>query len=332
MTSPIPQCRGFTHPFVLLVRSTLRSRSSPESYTRSIASLPLRQQRSFSSCHAPCNKKTTLPPTSTKPATSPLADKIKNKNLNVDYAQRLAMKTKPTILYEAAPNRAFLISSYTASLFCFTSAGINSWFNVFNLPPGISSWVPVGFGVVSFLFAALGTTFSMRPSSVIRSIQLLPKTASQAPGPGPQPVLLEIAVRRISLIPLPLKRIRVEPDKVVLLNRYQHRPVFLSKEEMAAKKLEDAKRRKAEREYELDHLMTAPFRDAGRASSTLLDNIRRGLTNEGFMPVFINGVRYKLDIEGGYALENGHVLDRLVTIQPDPELAQRQSQPQIKET
>ncbi|KAI1743776.1 hypothetical protein F4680DRAFT_407481 [Xylaria scruposa] len=336
MTSPMPQCRGFTHPFVFLVRSTLRSRSSLEYYPRSTTSLPRpatqlsRQRRSFSFCRALCNKTKTLSPTGKKPATSPLADTVKT--LHVGYAQRLAMKSKPTMLYEAAPQTGFLISSYGASFFCFGSAGINSWFNVFNLPPGISPWVPVGFGVISFVFAALGTVFAMRPTSIIRSIQLLPNAALQRAGSPSQRVLLEVAARRIAPIPLPVKRIRVEPENVVMVNRIQHRPVVLTREQMAAKKLEDAKRRKAEREYELDHLMTAPFRDAGRASSTLFDNIRRGLTGEGFAPVFINGIRYKLDIEGGYCLENGAVLDRLVKIQPDLGLAQIQSGSPPKKT
>ncbi|KAH8159570.1 hypothetical protein CIB48_g8682 [Xylaria polymorpha] len=331
MTSPMPQCRGFTHPFVLLVRSTLRSRSSLESYTRSTTSLPRlpaqpsRQQRSFSSYRALYNKNQTLLPTSAKPASNSLANKVNT--LNVSYAQRLAMKAKPTTLYEAAPQTGFLISSYGASFFCFGSAAINSWFNVFNLPPGISQWVPVGFGVISFVFAALGTIFALRPASIIRSIQLLPRQL-QAPGSPPGPVLLEVAARRIA--PLPLKRIRVEPERVVLLNRMHHRAVVLSQEEMAVKKLKDAERRKAERQYELDHLMTAPFRDARRLSSSLLGNIRRGLTGEGFAPVFVNGVRYKLDIDGGYALENGQVLDRLVKIQSDPNLAQIQSGGQTK--
>ncbi|KAI1752943.1 hypothetical protein F4782DRAFT_530058 [Xylaria castorea] len=335
MTPPVSQCRGFTHPFVLLVQSTLRPRSSLESYPRSTTSLPRlptqssRQRRSFSSCRTLCNKKKALPSTNKKPAITSLADTINTPN--VGYAQRLAMKSKPTMLYEAAPQMGFLISSYGAGLFCLGSAGINSWFNVFNLPPGISSWVPVGFGVVSFVFAALGTVFAMRPSSIIRSIQLLPNAALQhAPGSPPQRILLEVAARRNIPLPLPVKRIRVGPENVVLVNRLQHRPVVLTRDQMAAKKLEDAKRRKAEREYELDHLMTAPFRDAGRASSTLFGNIRRGLTGEGFAPVFVNGVRYKLDIEGGYALENGQVLDRLVKIQPDPGLARIQSESQLK--
>ena len=209
-----------------------------------------------------------------------------------------------------------------------SSAAVNSWLNVYNLPPGISPWVPVGFGVISFVFATIGTVFALRPSSIIRSIKLLPFPSSQLQGvaPPPRTITLEVAARRIAPIPLPLKHFQVKPEQVVLMNRMATRPVVLSEKQRILKQQEDAKRRKEEREYELNHLMTAPFRDAGRASSTILGNIRRGLTGEGFAPVFINGVQYKLDTEGGYALEDGMVLDRLVKIEPDPQLARSQSE------
>ncbi|KAI0099668.1 hypothetical protein GGR51DRAFT_535453 [Nemania sp. FL0031] len=339
MTSPMPRCRGFTHPFVLLVRSTLTPRSSclQPSTRATIRTSPStlgflpnpntsRHPRSFSSCRALFDN--TFKRKGTAPADAKLGLTVHALS-HYSYVQRLAMKAQPTTLYEAASQTGFLISSYGAAFFCLSSAGINSWFNVYNLPPGISSWVPVGFGVISFVFAALGTVFALRPTSIIRSIKVLPSSALQQQKTSSsllnRPVMLEVAARRISPIPLPLKRIRVAPEHVVMVNRLQHRPVVLSREQLAAKKLQDAKRRKEERQYEMDHLMTAPFRDAGRASATLLGNIRRGLTGEGFAPVFINGTKYKLDIEGGYALENGQVLDRIVKIQPDPELARSQS-------
>ncbi|GAW19146.1 hypothetical protein ANO14919_086300 [Xylariales sp. No.14919] len=332
MVSPMPQCRGFTHPLVLLVRNTLKSRSSVEASTRittspsSLLTSPYRYERYLSSCRA-LYKPAKTPPTGKKsPAVSSLTDKIQASS-KLSYGQRLAMLPRPTMLYEAAPQTGFLASSYGAAFFCLGSAGINSWFNVFNLPPGISPWVPVGFGIVSFMFASIGTLFALRPSSIIRSIKVLPySTSRQTQEPSPRRVMLEVIARRISPIPLPSKRLQVEPENIVLVNRMQHRPVVLSREQMAAKKLEDAKRRKQEREYELSHLMTAPFRDAARASSTLMGNFRRGLTGEGFVPVFINGIKYKLDVEGGYALENGQVLDRLVKIQPDQRLARIQSE------
>ncbi|KAI1115923.1 hypothetical protein F5Y14DRAFT_408622 [Nemania sp. NC0429] len=340
MTSPMPPFRGFTHPLVLLVRScTLRSRYSLESSIRNATSRPAplsspsRHRTQFTSCRALYStiKKANTPPTGPKPskpvAVGPLAEKTHPLAPYGDgYARRLAMKSRPTLLYEAPPQTAFLISSYAAGLFCFGGAAINSWFNVFNLPPGISPWVAVGFGVVSFIFAALGTTFALRPSSIIRSIKLLPNAApQQAPGSPIQPVKLEVVARRVSIVPLPLKRMQVTPEQVAIVNRMQNLPIVLTREQLAAKQREDARRKKEERQYELDHLMTAPFRDAGRASSSLLANIRRGLTNEGFAPVYIDGIQYKLDVEGGYSLENGKVLDRIVRFQPDPKLASIQS-------
>ncbi|KAI2642526.1 hypothetical protein GGS21DRAFT_176258 [Xylaria nigripes] len=340
MTSPIPQCRGFTHPFVLLVRSTLRTRCSPETSLQNTMSSPcvhlanaLRQRRYFSSSDTLYNVKPSKPPvaSTTKPAYK-LSAIGALANPSVSYARRLAMKKQPTVLYEGASQTGFLVSSYGAAFFCFSCSVINSWFNVYNLPPGISSWVPVGFSVISFMFAAIGTIFSLRPSSIIRSIKILPFTTSQQaePDSANQRVLFEVAARRISPIPLPLKRIQVEPERIIMVNRVQHRPVVLSREALTAKNLEDARRRKEERQYELDHLMTAPFRDAGKASASLFTNLRRGLTGEGFTPVFIDGVKYKMDVEGGYALENGQVLDRLVKIQPDLQLARMQSENQTK--
>ncbi|KAJ8122649.1 hypothetical protein ONZ43_g1207 [Nemania bipapillata] len=324
------------------MRSTLRSRSPLESSARITTSSlrlltdPSQRPRFFSSCRALYHKKGPKPATSNKPSNPPtngsLAAKIHPLS-HYTYAQRLAMKSQPTTLYEAASQTGFLISSYGAAFFCLGSAGINSWFNVYNLPPGISSWVPVGFGVVSFVFAALGTVFALRPSSIIRSVKVLPNPALQkAPGSPKEAVTLEITARRIAPIPLPLKRLKVAPDHVVMVNRMNHRPVVLSREQLAAKRIEDEKRRKERRQYELDHIMTAPFRDARRASSTLFDSIRRSLTGEGFAPIFINGVKYKLDIEGGYALENGQILDRIVKIQPDPRLARMQSETPAKTT
>ncbi|KAI0816551.1 hypothetical protein GGR55DRAFT_627412 [Xylaria sp. FL0064] len=345
MTASMAQCRGFTHPLVLLVRSTLRSRSSPDSFTRITTNSPClllptsqssNNQRYFSSCRphfkTATPSKTTKPPSSTasnSPASNSLGEKIRAAS-KLSYAQRLAMKPNPTTLYEAAPQTSFLISSYGAAFFCMGSAGINSWFNVFNLPPGLSPWIPVGFGVVSFMFAAIGTIFALRPSSIIRSISVVPYSQSQRQGlePLPQSITLEVTARRISPIPLPVKRFQVKPEQIALVNRMQPRVMVLSEGERIAKQREDAIRRKQERQYDLDHLMTAPFRDAGRVSSTIWSNIRRGLTGEGFEPVYINGVQYKLDTEGGYALENGQVMDRLVKIQPDPQLARLQSESQ----
>ncbi|KAI0526250.1 hypothetical protein F5B22DRAFT_149558 [Xylaria bambusicola] len=340
MASLVPQCRGFTHPLVLLVRSTLRPGRSLEPSARITTCSPSlfltgpsRSQRClslsrvlFKAANTADTKKKTPPTTNKPPAADSLASRMK-RIPPLSYAQQLALRATPTILYETAPQTGFLFSSYGAAFFCMGSAAINSWLNVFNLPPGISPWVSTGFGVISFLFATLGTIFALRPSYMIHSIKLLPFSSSQRQGVGPLPsgVTLEVAARHPAPFPLPLKRFQVKPEQIVLVTRLLNRPVVLSEQQRIAKQQEDTRRRKEAREYELNHLMTAPFRDAGRASSTLFGNIRRGLTGEGFSPIFINGVQYKLDSNGSYAHEGGLALDRLVKIEPDPELARSRS-------
>ncbi|KAI1812141.1 hypothetical protein GGS20DRAFT_559406 [Poronia punctata] len=316
------RCMGFSNPILSLMRTNLKPRTTtiptpwlPRTNLRHHHHHHPRNNKTFSTLRFLQNIKTTTT-TTTPPKT---AAKPPTPTPHFTFAQQLAMRGKPTLLYEAAPQTTFLISSYGAAAFCFGSAVINSWLNVSNLPEGISQWVGVGFGVISIIFAALGTVFALRPTSIIRSITMLPSA-----GPG-QRAMLEIVVRRQLPLPLPTTKMRVLPDQVVMMNRMRHRAVILSQEEMMARKLEEAKRRREEREYEMEHLMTAPFRDARKASSSLFDNIRRGLTGEGFAPVFIKGIRYKLDIDGGYALDEGQVLDRIVRIQDDAELARLQS-------
>ncbi|CAK7218737.1 hypothetical protein SBRCBS47491_003612 [Sporothrix bragantina] len=71
------------------------------------------------------------------------------------------------------------------------------------------------------------------------------------------------------------------------------------------------------REYEMNHLMTAPFRHAGQGAQSTWHQIQRAFSREGFVPVLVNGDRQKLDVTGGWALENGRALDRLVTLKSD---------------
>ncbi|KAI1175998.1 hypothetical protein F4777DRAFT_290176 [Nemania sp. FL0916] len=327
------QCRGFSHSFVLFVRSTLKPACAPGLLKNSS-----RQLRPFSFSRILYENAAKDLPTGAKasqsPFTSSLAEQLqRSRPSSLSYAQRLAMKSHPTMLYEAAPQTSFLISSYSAALFCLCGGAVNSYFNIIYLPPEMPKWVGACFGAVTVMFAVIASIFALRPAAIIRYIKLLPdatarQAAHSAQGPR-KSVMLEIAVRRTSLIPLPLKRIRVEPQHVVMVNRMFHQPGVLSREQQAAKTLADANRRsKEERQSEMDHNMTAPFRHLGDAlkPATVLGNIRRGMTNEGFAPVFIDGVRYKLDIQDGRALEGGRALDQIVKIQSDLELARIQSE------
>ncbi|KAI0388641.1 hypothetical protein F5Y17DRAFT_452079 [Xylariaceae sp. FL0594] len=324
MATSIPRCRGFSHPFLLMVRNSLKTTSktpmtSINSHWLLRASIPRQQLNSISSMRTLLQKQSETPAPKPPVASRPVAEQVQAK-ARLGFAQRLAMKGKPTTLYEGPPQGAFLFSSYFTALSCFAGAVVNSHLNVQNLPEGMSPWVGVGYTFISLMFAVLGTTFALRPAGIIRGIKLLPSS-----GPT-QPVMLEVAVRRQLPLPLPLHRMRVAPEQFVMLNRMCMRPPAVqTEEEKVALRIEEAKKRKEDREYELNHLMTAPFRDARKAGFTLMENIQRGLTGEGFAPIYIKGVMYKVDVLGGYALEGGLVLDRIVRVTGDAKMAQLQS-------
>ncbi|KAL1911851.1 hypothetical protein Sste5344_002428 [Sporothrix stenoceras] len=89
-----------------------------------------------------------------------------------------------------------------------------------------------------------------------------------------------------------------------------------SYERVKAHEAEKERQAKA-REYEMNHLMTAPFRHAGQGARSSWQEVRRVFSREGFIRVLINGDRQKLDVSGGWALENGRALDRLISIKND---------------
>ncbi|OTB20585.1 hypothetical protein K445DRAFT_313059 [Daldinia sp. EC12] len=321
MTIPISASRGCARPIFTFhhsLRPSIRTTNVPQwlrpsstrACGRSFATTGLRFAFPKQSPTVPIKLSPTPP---AKPVQTPV----------LSFAQKLAEKSSPTILYEAAPHRVFLFSSYTAGVFFVGAAAINIIVNVYNLPEGLHWIVSVGFGMMGVLLAAAGTRFALMPAGMVRSIKVLPAKAVKASDPAAKaaaqaslPVRLEIEARRSVPFPgLPLRRIQADPSDVVMKAPLYNRKTPPSEyEKMLLKKQEEAKR-KQEREYEMNHLMTAPFRHAKQAFGTLFKNFRRGLTGEGFAPIIVNGVKYKLDITSAYVLEDGRALDRIVKIE-----------------
>lgn len=346
MTTPVSICRGCSRPIVILHNSfetlgpfnrttkipswlqpsLVRTNRRSFGTTKTRAAFQKPQPVPSSNSNSKPSKAAPVPPKST--IISPAAN-LQSPRLS--YAQKLAAKSSPTTLYEAGPNRVFLFSSYTAGLFCMAGAAANVLFNVYNVPEGIHFAVPVAFGAMGILMAYIGTRFALMPAGAIRSINVLPARSARAAGPAAKttplsasvlPVRLEIEVRRNLPFPgLPLRRFEVDPDNVIMKAPMYNRKSAPSDYEKMLMKQEEAARRRKEREYEMSHLMTAPFRHTGRAFKMFFANFRRGLTGEGFAPVLINGVKYKLDITSAYVLEEGRALDRIVRIEEDPALA-----------
>lgn len=289
--------------------------------------------------------KTALPPTGPRPAPAPrpppgqvLAGNRFLEGPNMPYARALAAKSSPTTLYEASTPRMFLVSSYGAGFALMGSAAVNAILNINYLPPGAPVWAPYAFGFTSFCMAVMGTYFSLMPASIIASIRVLPSKPTTAAPPDPKaaaaaaktktadttaaasstqpaPVRIELLIRR-ALPFIPLKRVEIDPSELLLKQRLYHPPPPPPTSPSASP---EARRAAADaaRQYELDHLMSAPFRHAGTHINTLYGAIRRGLTGEAFAPILVKGVRCKLDLASGYALDGGRALDRVCAVEEE---------------
>jgi hypothetical protein len=84
------------------------------------------------------------------------------------------------------------------------------------------------------------------------------------------------------------------------------------RERVQAERAEREARAKA-RKYEMDHLMTAPFRDAKKGFRAVWDGMSRAFHRGGFAQVELGGKNYKLDVSG-WAMENGRAMDRILAL------------------
>ncbi|KAK1768603.1 hypothetical protein QBC33DRAFT_607256 [Phialemonium atrogriseum] len=166
-----------------------------------------------------------------------------------------------------------------------------------------------------------------RPATAaIRATATAATATATATTTPPPPLLLEVSTSRA--VPFfPDKTTRVAPGEVKLSFRLAAMLAGQrtdagppSSQSSAAERLR-AMRSEQEaaeraRKYEMDHLMTAPFRHAGRAAAASWAGVKRGLSREGFAKIRVGPVQYKFDVGGGgWALDEGKALDRIVHVQ-----------------
>ncbi|KAI9798099.1 MAG: hypothetical protein M1833_004996 [Piccolia ochrophora] len=219
------------------------------------------------------------------------------------FADTLALRQSPTLLYQAPPHAGYIIGSYTSGLFCITYAGYNFIAHYLQPPVDLPGWVPIAFGFVCFFMTCMGTWLLLAPSRLIRTITAIPI------GTTPRSITLEVRLRR--WLPIPFMKPRTftcPPQDVTITPRlFEHPPPALS---LAEVKRQEEK----QREFERARILTAPFRHLSYACWRGLRAVKRVWTREGFSNLKAKGERgvMKLDREGGWALDEGRGLDRLV--------------------
>ncbi|KAK1963507.1 hypothetical protein LY78DRAFT_660278 [Colletotrichum sublineola] len=240
---------------------------------------------------------------------------------------QLAQRSQPTVLYEAGSHFWMKLSAWAAMLMFYSYAGINYYTMLLHPPEDIAAWVPHAFAVICLAMAGFGSYFFYNTRNIVRLVRavptalLAPNARGLAPGaaaalnPKTTPIHLEITCKR--MLPGRAKVLVVPPQQVSMPGRIVAQatasPHASLAQERAAARREQARAR-AEWEYDKNHLMTVPFRHAGKGFKAAWYGVRRAVTKEGFMQMEVGGQNLKLDVASGWALDDGRAIDRLVKI------------------
>ncbi|KAK4442147.1 hypothetical protein QBC34DRAFT_419200 [Podospora aff. communis PSN243] len=257
----------------------------------------------------------------------------------ISYASQLAIKNRVT-LYEAPSHFWFRFSSVSAAVFCIMYTTYQYWAIYLHPPSDLDWWVPHAYAAILIFMSAVGIYFGLGITHIVRSIDAvsvssllaankgkLPKALVRDAGVGTgttSPIYMEVELQRV--IPfLPRRKFRVWPDQIELPFRMadavaaQSGGGAASKAPMTLKQQVEAQRaererRAAERKYNMEHIMTAPFRDAKKGFKAVWEGMARAFHREGFAKVDIGGTFYKLDVTDGWAMDQGRAMDRVLPI------------------
>ncbi|KAH8716098.1 hypothetical protein HC256_004879 [Beauveria bassiana] len=249
------------------------------------------------------------------------------------FIKSLGSKTTPTILYESPSHFWFYFGCWSSGI------SILAWTvltgpTVVQQPQGIPSWVGYVFGAAYVLLGSMAFYLISKTPNVVRTIRLLPTAASTAPAVTPRataaaaaaaarPVTaagaatampqLEVTVNRMMPILSP-KIIVTSLDNAALKSRFslpdEYVPELKRQEQERA--VEEA--RVKQRKFDMQHLLTMPFRHISRAFSGFFRGVRAAWTDMGFATIKVGDKEFKVDVTNGFAHEGFRTLERLVPV------------------
>ncbi|AEO57587.1 hypothetical protein MYCTH_2303908 [Thermothelomyces thermophilus ATCC 42464] len=248
------------------------------------------------------------------------------------YAEQLALRGR-TLLYESPSHFWFRAGCFSSATFCVSYTVYQYWTVILHPPEGLMWWIPHAFGAILVFMAGMGAYFVMGAGRIVRSIEAVPAAAvakqlASGTTATTSPIYIEVATRRMAPF-MPPKKHLLPPEEVQLPFRMYsvfsaarapelpvgQRPMGLAERVRAERAAREA--RLAERKYTMDHILTAPFRDARKAFGTAWSGIKRSFHREGFAKIRLGKQEYKMDVTGGWALDDGRAMDRLLPIRPN---------------
>lgn len=251
------------------------------------------------------------------------------------FIKSLGSKATPTILYESPSHFWFYFGCWSSGITILAWTALTGP-TVVHQPEGIPAWVGYVFGAAYVLLGSMAFYLISKTPNVVRSIRLLPALASspQAVALGAaaavqaaRPVTgagaavatatampqLEVTVNRMVPILSP-KVIVTNLDNVALKSRFslpdEYVPELKRLEQQRAAEEARAKQRK----FDMQNLLTMPFRHISRVFSGFFRGVRAAWTDMGFASIKVGDKEFKVDVTKGFAHDGFKTLERLVPV------------------
>ncbi|KAG5983346.1 hypothetical protein E4U55_000178 [Claviceps digitariae] len=245
------------------------------------------------------------------------------------FIKSLTSKQTPTVLYEGPSHFWFYFGCWS------TGIAILSWTaltgpTVIQQPEGVAQWVCIVFGTSYILLAAMGFYIISKTPNIVSTIRILPPVSTVMTGPSitttaasttaaaaaasfaarPQ---LEVTVKR--MIPfLQPKIITTSLGNVSLKSRFSLPGEYVPELKRIELKQQQEQQRKALHKFDMQHLLTLPFRRLGRALVGMFTGVRAAWTDMGFGAIKVNDKYYKVDVTRGFAHDGFRTLEQLVQV------------------
>lgn len=242
----------------------------------------------------------------------------------------LATKPTPTVLYEGPSHFWFYFGCWTSGLTILTWTVYSAPMIIFNQPEGVPQFVSWVYGVSYALLASMGFYLISKTPNIVSSIRVLPvaqaaKSAgaaapkkSQPPAASavapPSSVLMEVTVKRMMPFLEP-KVLTVPLEKVSLKSRFSLPEEYVPELKRQQRKKAEQEAQKKLRKFDMEHLLTMPFRRLGRAILAMFRGVRSAWTDSGFGVIRVDSKDYKVNVERGFAHDGFRTLERIVPVQ-----------------
>ncbi|OAQ70190.1 hypothetical protein VFPPC_02697 [Pochonia chlamydosporia 170] len=259
--------------------------------------LRLRTPQSSPSVKAAKNAISKPPPPKAAPATAAPS--------RYAFIKSLSAKQTPTVLYEAPSHFWFYFGCWSSGIAILTWTVLTGP-TVIKQPDGTPQWVGAVFGASYVLLGAMGFYLLSKTPNIVSTIRVLPPVA------GAQPQL-EVTVKRMLPVLKP-KTVTATLDNVALKSRFSLPEEFVPELKRLEQRMKEEKQREALRKFDMEHLLTMPFRRLGRAFANMFRGVRSAWTDMGFGVLRVDGKEYKVDVTKGFAHDGFRTLEQIVSV------------------